>query len=179
MSSFSSSNSYSAPTLIPSPQELSHLITDLYINDQVNQKFKNKPTSSAILRYYTFISHSIAELKEELERHQQEWEILYNNLFATQKFCYRIRPIVGEYWHRRAMERRGHHPYSHKTSPSTSSTSSSPLSEEFPLLRAPSPKIKLTTTPSPYPMNRYLERWALRFINTLTAVHSVQRNNQS
>ena len=67
MSTFSSSDSYSAPTLIPSPQELSHLITDLYTNDQVDQKFKNKPTSSAILHYYTFISHSIAELKEELE----------------------------------------------------------------------------------------------------------------
>ena len=79
----SSSDSYSAPTLIPSPQELSHLITDPYINDQVDRKFKNKPTSSAILCYYTFISHSIAELEEELERHQQECEVLYDNLFAS------------------------------------------------------------------------------------------------
>ena len=86
MSTFSSSDSYSAPTLIPSPQELSHLITDPYINDQVDRKFKNEPTSSTILRYYTFISHSIAELEEELERHQQEQEILYDNLFTSQTF---------------------------------------------------------------------------------------------
>ena len=134
--SSSESDSYSAPTLIPSPQELSHLITDPYINDQVDQKFKNKLTSSAILRYYTFISHSITELEEELERHQQEREILYDNLFASQTFCYRICPIVGEYRHRHAMERRGHHPYSCRTSPSTSSTvtSSSLSSKEFSLL---------------------------------------------
>ena len=127
MFTFSSSDSYSAPTLIPSPQELPHLITDLYINDQVDRKFKNKPTSSAILRYYTFISHSIVELKEELERHQQERETLYDNLFVSRTFRYRIRPIVGEYQHRRAMEWRGHHPC-------TSSTNSSPSSEEFPLV---------------------------------------------
>ena len=86
MSTSSSSNSYSIPTLIPSPQELSSLITDPYSNEQINRKFRNKPTSSAILHYYTFISHSIAELEGELERHQQEREILYNNLFASRTF---------------------------------------------------------------------------------------------
>ena len=55
MSTSSTSDSYSAPTLIPSPQELSNLITDPYTNKQVDRKFRNKPTSSAILRYYTFI----------------------------------------------------------------------------------------------------------------------------
>ena len=47
------------------------------------------------------------------------------------------------------MRRRGHHPYGHRTSPSTSSTSSLPSSKEFPPLRAPSPKKECTTTPSP------------------------------
>ena len=69
MSTSSSSNSYSTPTLIPSPEELSRLITNPYTNEQVDRKFRNKPTSSAILRYYTFISHSITELEGELERH--------------------------------------------------------------------------------------------------------------
>ena len=81
MSTSSSSDSYSALALIPSPQELSNLITNLYTNEQVDQKFRSKPTSSAILHYYTFISHSITQLEEELERHQQEREILYDNLF--------------------------------------------------------------------------------------------------
>ena len=134
MSTFSSSDSYSALTLIPSPQELSHFITDLYINDQVNRKFKNKPTSSAILHYYTFISHSISELEEELEQHLQEHEILYDNLFTSRTFRYRIRPIVGEYRHHHAMEQQGHHPYSRRTSPSTSSTNSTPSSKYFPPL---------------------------------------------
>ena len=47
------------------------------------------------------------------------------------------------------MRHRGHHPYSRRASPSTSSTSSSPLSEEFPPLQASSPKKERTTTPSP------------------------------
>ena len=97
MSTSSSSDSYSAPTSIPSPQELSNLITDPYTNEQVDRKFRNKPTSSAILRYYTFISHSITQLEEELERHQREREILYDNLFASRTFKYKIRPIVEEY----------------------------------------------------------------------------------
>ena len=67
MSTSSSSDSYSVLTLIPSPQELSNLITDPYTNEQVDRKFRSKPTLSAILRYYTFISHSITQLEEELE----------------------------------------------------------------------------------------------------------------
>ena len=149
MSTSSSSDSYSAPTSIPSPQELSSLITDPYTNEQVDRKFRNKPTSSAILRYYTFISHSITQLEDELERHQQEREILYDNLFASQTFKYKIRPIVEEYQHRRAMRRRGQHPYGRRASPSTSSTNDSLTSEEFPPLRAPSPKKERTATPSP------------------------------
>ena len=89
MSTSSTSDSYSAPTLIPSPQELSNLITDPYTNEQIDQKFRNKPTSSTILRYYTFISHSITELEGELEQHQQECEILYDNLFASRTFKYK------------------------------------------------------------------------------------------
>ena len=147
--STSSSDSYSAPTSIPSPQELSNLITDPYTNEQVDQKFRNKPTSSAILRYYTFILHSITQLEEELERHQQEREILYDNLFASGMFKYKICPIVEEYRHRRAMRRSIHHPYGRKAPPSISSTDSSPMSEEFPPFRAPSQKKEHTATPSP------------------------------
>ena len=96
MSTSSSSDSYFAPTLIPSPEELSRLITDPYTNKQVDRKFRNKLTSSVILRYKTFISHSITELEGELERHQQECEILYDNLFASRTFKYKIRPIIEE-----------------------------------------------------------------------------------
>ena len=149
MSTSSSSDSYSAPTLIPSPQELSNLITDPYTNEQVDRKFRNKPTLSAILCYYTFISHSITQLEEELERHQQEREILYDNLFASRTFKYKIHPIVEEYRHRRAMRRSIHHPYGRRASPSTSSTNNSSTSEEFPPFRAPSPKEERTATPSP------------------------------
>ena len=47
------------------------------------------------------------------------------------------------------MRCRGYHPYSRRASPSTSSTNSSPSSEEFPPFRASSPKKERTATPSP------------------------------
>ena len=170
MSTSSSSDSYSAPASIPSPQELSNLITDPYTNEQVDRKFRNKPTSSAILRYYTFISHSITQLEEELERHQQEREILYNNLFTSRTFKYKIRPIVEEYRHRRAMRRSIHHPYGCRASPSTSSTESSLSSEEFPPLRASSPKKECTATPSP--INSLSHKQILRAMSIEIHQHS-------
>ena len=131
MSTFSSDDSYSAPSPIPSPQELSNLITDDYMVQLIASKFNNKPTSSAILQYYNFLSRSIATLEEELERHQIEHEVLHNHLLESQTFRHRIRPIVGVYRHRCALKRRGHHPYGRKT-PSTTSSSSS---EDFPSSR--------------------------------------------
>ena len=47
------------------------------------------------------------------------------------------------------MRRRGQHPYGRRASPSTSSTNDSSTSEEFPPLRAPSPKKERTAIPSP------------------------------
>ena len=70
-------------------------------------------------------------------------------MFTSRTFKYKIRPIIEEYRHRRAMRRSIHHPYGCRASPSTSSTDSSPTSEEFPPFRAPSPKKERTATPSP------------------------------
>ena len=66
---------------MPSPQELSHLLTEPDSLHSIAHKFTLKPTSTAILRHYAFLSHSIAQLKEGLERHQMEREVIYNHLF--------------------------------------------------------------------------------------------------
>jgi hypothetical protein len=127
LSSSSSFDSYSAASHIPSPQELSHLLTEPESLHSVAHQFTSKPTSTAILRHYAFLSHSIAQLEEELERHQMEREVLYNHLFDNRSFQTRIRPIVNEYRKRRTLTRQGFHPYSRTSgSPSVSPANNSP-----------------------------------------------------
>ena len=79
---------------------------------------------------------------------KENWNDINKNVKSYMTTCslvehskYKIRPIVEEYRHRCAMRRRA--------SPSTSSTDNSSTSEEFPSLRAPSPKKERTATPSP------------------------------
>jgi len=118
-SSSSLNDSYSTSSPIPSPQELSHLLTEPDSLRSIAHQFTSKPTSTAILRHYAFLSHSIAQLEEELERHQMEREVIYNHLFDNRSFRTGIRPIVNEYRKRGTLTRQGFHPYSR--------TSSSPI----------------------------------------------------
>ena len=116
MSSSSSNDSYSASypasSSMPSPQELSHLLTEPDSLHSIAHKFTSKPTSTTILRYYAFLSNSIAQLEEELERHQMEQEVVYNHLFNNRSFQNRIRPIVNKYQQKRVLICQGFHPYS-------------------------------------------------------------------
>ena len=103
---------------MPSPQELSHMLTESDLLHSITREFTSKTTSTAILRHYGFLSHSIARLEEELERHQMEQEVIYNRLFNNQSFQNRIHLIVNEYRQKQALR---FHPYSH-TSDSSSMT---------------------------------------------------------
>ena len=121
-SSSSPLDSYSASSYLPSPQELSHLLTEHDSLHSIAHQFTSKPTSTAILRYYAFLSHSIVQLEEELECHQMEREVIYNHLFDNRSFQTRIRPIVNEYRKRGTLARQGFHPYNRTSgSPSVSS----------------------------------------------------------
>ena len=137
--SFSTDDSYCDPSPIPSPQELSHLLDDPISLGKVTRRFSRKPTSSAILRYYRFVSHNVTQLEEELERCHKEREHLYNHLFDTKSFQSRIKPIVSEYRHRRALERRGYRPYGRISSPPHSPSTNNPPSTEGTLSRPLSP----------------------------------------
>lgn len=131
--SFSSDDSHSSPSPIPSPQEFSRLITDPDLLHSIARRFASRKSSSAILRYYKFLSQSIAQLEEELERHQMERETIYNHLFDNQSFRMRIRPIVNEYRHKRTLIRQGFHPYSRTSgSPNMSPNNNPPSMDEFP-----------------------------------------------
>ena len=124
MSPSSLNDLYSASSPMPSPQELSHLLIEPDSLHSITHKFTSKPTSTAILRHYAFLSHSIARLEEELERHQMEREVIYNRLFNNRSFQNRICPIVNEYRQIKAFR---FHPYSHTSgSPSRIPATHSP-----------------------------------------------------
>lgn len=82
----------------------------------VARRFAQNSASTAILRYYKFLSFSIEHLEQELERYHQEREVLYDHLFENQTFRTRIRPLVDEFRHRQAQVRHGFHPYGRPTS---------------------------------------------------------------
>jgi hypothetical protein len=115
---------------MPSPQELSHLITEPDSLHSIAREFASKPTSTAILRHYKFLSQSITQLEEELERHHMEREVVYTHLFDNQSFQARIRPIVNEYRQRRALTRQGFHPYSRTSDPPSIPSTNNPPSIE-------------------------------------------------
>ena len=80
-------------------------------------KYMRRNASNKHVKVKSMVMKHTAESIRVVE-YQQEREILYDNLFTSRTFKYKIRPIVGEYQHRRAMECRGHHLYSCRTSPS-------------------------------------------------------------
>jgi hypothetical protein len=94
----------------------------------IARSFASKPTSSTILRNYKFLSQSISRLKEELERHQKEWEVNYDHLFDNQSFQTRIHPIVDEHRQRQALICQGFHPYSRISVPPNISSANNPPS---------------------------------------------------
>jgi hypothetical protein len=128
MSSSSSNDSCSVPSSIPSPQEFSHLITE---SDSLHSSaciFTSKPTSTTILRCPKFLSQSISQLEEELERHRMKWKVIHNHLFNNRSFQTRIRPIVNDYRQKRALIRQGFHPYSRTSGSLTMPSANNPPS---------------------------------------------------
>ena len=86
-----SSPSNNLPTVtsydtLTSPAELSHLLVDPNSNGVVTEIFRHDVTASALLKQYTFLSHSIDRLNEELERHHNERVRIFNYTKANEHF---------------------------------------------------------------------------------------------
>ena len=94
---YSSSLNNSASSPLPSPQELSHLRTEPDSLHSIAHKLTSQPTSTAIRRYYKLLSHSIAQLEEELESHKMEQEVVNNHLVDNRSVRNRIRLIINGY----------------------------------------------------------------------------------
>jgi hypothetical protein len=113
MSSSSSNNSSTASSSIISPHEFSCLITEPEMTRALARTFASRPTSTAILRYYFFLSRSIERLHQELERHHHEQNTLFHHLFESRRFRMKVQPIVLRY--RQFTSR--YHPYGRTPSP--------------------------------------------------------------
>jgi hypothetical protein len=148
MSSPSSVSSTAAVSTL-TQQELSRLLLAPHMNSPISRTFERNPTSTAILRYYSFLSQSIVTLEDKLERHQLEREQIFNSLMNSKSFRRRILPLVTNF--RPTEPRRTRfHPHGYTSpSPSPVSSPSSVLerSAESPPSIKPEEALARTSTP--------------------------------
>ena len=105
------SNDSSPSFLIPSPQELSDITFDERTLRKIARKFRRRPADHSLLRYYHFLSVTIEELENSLERAQLERESIHEHLFESRRFTNRIKPLIEDFRQERAVRRRSSHPY--------------------------------------------------------------------
>ena len=105
------SNDSSPSFLIPSPQELSDITSDERTLRKIARKFRRRPADHSLLRYYHFLSVTIEEMENSLERAQLERESIHEHLFESRRFTNRIRPLIEDFRQERAVRRRANHPY--------------------------------------------------------------------
>ena len=74
--------------------ELSRLLLDQEMNFAVATAFSSSPLSTTILRHYLFLSQNIERLRQDLSRHQQERESIFDILSHSAPFQDIMNPIV-------------------------------------------------------------------------------------
>ena len=92
----SNSSDLSSPDEYPvlTSIELSRLLLDQEMNFAVATAFSSSPLSTTILRHYLFISQNIERLRQDLSRHQQERESIFDVLSHSAPFQDIMNPIV-------------------------------------------------------------------------------------
>ena len=97
-SSMSSPDEY--PVLTSS--ELSQLLLDQEMNFAVAAAFSSSPLSTTLLWQYLFLSHNLKQIQQDLIRHQQERESIFDVLSHSTPFQDIITPIVlnFQFWQR-------------------------------------------------------------------------------
>ena len=77
-----------------SPFELARVVTNPCLLHHITDSFETNPLMMAILRHYAFLSDTIDELEQNLERHRREQEFTFDILNNDQDFLARIEPMV-------------------------------------------------------------------------------------
>ena len=88
----SSSSSHDEYPLL-TPSELSRLLLDQEMNFAVSTSFSSSPLST-VLQQYLFLSHNLERIWQDLTRHQQEQESIFDVLSHSALFQDIIAPVV-------------------------------------------------------------------------------------
>ena len=97
MSNYSDQHtSASSPDEYPvlTSSELSRLLLDQEMNFAVAAAFSSSPLSMTLLQQYLFLSHSLEQICQDLLRHQQERESIFDVLSHSAPFQDIITSIV-------------------------------------------------------------------------------------
>ena len=89
----SSSSSHDEYPLLTSA-ELSRLLLDQEMNFAVSTAFSSSPLLTVLLQQYFFLSHNFEQIRQDLTRHQLEWESIFDILSHSAPFQDIIMPIV-------------------------------------------------------------------------------------
>ena len=89
-----SSSSFHDKYPLLTSSELSQLLLNQEMNFAVSTTFSSSPLSTVLLRQYLFLSHNLEQIQQDLTRHQQEWESIFNVLSHSAPFQDIITPIV-------------------------------------------------------------------------------------
>lgn len=127
MPSSSSSSSIDLTPYLPpigtlTREELSDLLESDTFHSVLDTAFIPGYSSTTNLRHYSFVSHSIKKMKQELDRFERERDDLFEELHGSPRFVQCMNPILRQY---RLLQQRNarHHPYSRPHSPANSSSS--------------------------------------------------------
>ena len=101
--------------------ELSRLLNQ-EMNFAVADAFSSSPLSTILLRQYLFLSHNLERIRQDLLRHQQERESIFDVLSNSGPFQDLITPIVLNF----RLQQRRVSPINPPSQFQTSSTSPSP-----------------------------------------------------
>lgn len=95
------------------PIELSDLLTDQDMVDRLTAATSYDPVSRLIIRHYEYVSQSIRQATDDLDRHYEERNALFRFAVHNERFTRMLRPIARIY---RQNRRAQSHPYSRPTS---------------------------------------------------------------
>ena len=106
MSNFSDRHTpASSPDQYPvlTSSELSRLLLDQEMNFAVATAFSSSPLSTTLLRHYLILSQNLEWICQDLLRHQQERESIFDVLSHSAPFQDIITPIVLNFWYRQCQ----------------------------------------------------------------------------
>lgn len=121
-----SAAAYSA--LMLSPAEFARFMSELEsdIPGELDAIFQRDPAYSAILRHYIFLSQSLTDLEQQVERHQAEQHFIFDRIIEAGVLEPQLEPHIRNF-RRQKTRRYRYHPDTVPEYPSSSRRTPSPI----------------------------------------------------